>query len=97
MCKEVELDCDWINESGRLTSVTWKRADQDLLLQIKISQNDVVFPDPPDHRFQFTDTQKANLSLKLMDVTTEDEKAYMYKVHTNEKSKTCTVALQVCK
>lgn len=91
--KEVELECDWGDLSGTLTSVTWRRADEDIL----IFKNGVVTPNSPDHKFQFTDVQDDDFSLELMDVTTEDEGIYIYEVHTNEKSKTYSVALQVCK
>lgn len=93
MGKDVELECDWGDLSGTLISVTWRRADQDVL----IFNNGVVTPNSPDQKFQFTDVQDDDFSLKLMDATTKDEGIYMYEVHTDGKSKTYSVALQVCK
>ncbi|XP_076142989.1 uncharacterized protein LOC143125424 isoform X1 [Alosa pseudoharengus] len=73
----------------KIASVTWKRADDVVLM----FQDGVVSPNTEHYRF--LNIKKRNFSLKLKDVQTEDEGMYICEIHTDEKSKTNTVALQV--
>lgn len=86
--------------SGRIVSVTWKRTDQVILKFM----NGKVLPDSSqrnyDGRLKFAHPDKfilKNFSLRLKNISIEDEGEYICDVRTREKSENYFVSLQVCK